>query len=192
MQRQTTEIVSHIWEESRVRLKNFIARKINNPADAEDVLQNVFFKIQRNIHRLENEEKLYPWIYQLTRNAIIDYYRESKNHLTDSDAVLNEIAAEMSGKKDAEEEVLQWLVPMIGELPDIYREALLLSDIEGMTQKELSEKLFISLSGAKSRVQRGREHLKKALLDCCQLEFDRAGQIVDYEQNNKDCRVCSH
>ncbi|HMS39767.1 MAG TPA: RNA polymerase sigma factor SigZ [Pyrinomonadaceae bacterium] len=188
---KNSEIVSRIWEESRKRIKTFINKRINNEADAEDVLQNVFCKIHQNIAELKDPEKLYPWIFQTTRNAIIDFYRERKIQTDSADEILNEIAVEQT-EKDIEEEVLRWLEPMIGELPEKYRDALLLTDIQGFTQKDLSEKLNISLSGAKSRVQRGREHLKATLLNCCQLEFNRAGQIVEYRQKTAVCRVCSH
>jgi RNA polymerase sigma-70 factor (ECF subfamily) len=190
MQEQTTELVSQIWSESRTRLKNFIAKKIDNKADVEDVLQNVFIKIHLNISDLKDPEKLYPWVFQTTRNAIIDYYRERKNQADSADDILGEIAIEPN-EKDIEEIVLSWLEPMIGELPEKYRDALLLTDIKGLTQKELSEKLNISLSGAKSRVQRGRERLKDALLNCCHLEFNRGGKIVEYRQKAEHCGACS-
>jgi RNA polymerase sigma-70 factor, ECF subfamily len=191
MHEQTTELVTQIWDESRARLKNFVARKIDNQADVEDVLQNVFYKIHQRIDQLEEAEKLYPWVYQLTRNAIIDFYRERKIQADSTDEILNEIAFEPD-EQDIEEEVLGWLEPMIGELPEKYRDALLLTDIEGLTQKELSEKLDISVSGAKSRVQRGREQLRETLLKCCHLEFNRAGKIVEYRQKTENCGVCSH
>jgi RNA polymerase sigma-70 factor, ECF subfamily len=171
-------------------LKNFIAQKINNQADAEDILQNVFFKIHQNVHQLEDVEKLYSWVFQLTRNAINDYYRESKKYPMDSEELLNDIASEPI-EKDVEEEVLMWLAPMMGELPDKYREALLMTDIQGITQKQLSEKLEISVSGAKSRVQRAREQLKQVLVDCCHLEFNRAGKIVEYKKRGESCSYCS-
>jgi RNA polymerase sigma-70 factor, ECF subfamily len=190
MNEQSTELVSRIWDDSRLRLKNFIARKINNQADVEDVLQNVFCKIHQNIHQLENADKLYSWVYQLTRNAIIDYYRDSKSRLNQSGELLNEIAFE-TVEKDVEEEVLGWLNPMVNDLPDKYREALLMTDIQGLTQKQLSEKLDISISGAKSRVQRAREQLKQVLVNCCLLEFNRAGTIVEYKQRGTECRYCA-
>jgi RNA polymerase sigma-70 factor (ECF subfamily) len=70
---------------------------------------------------------------------------------------------------------------MIHSLPEPYREAVVLTDLEGLTQKELAGRLSISLSGAKSRVQRGRQKLKEMLLDCCRFEFDRRGGVVDCE-----------
>lgn len=186
-----TEIVVRLWDESRNRIKSFIAKRIADEADIEDVLQNVFIKIHRSILELNDPEKLYPWVFQTTRNAVIDFYRERKIELGSTDDVLDEIAIE-ENEKDVEEDVLAWLEPMIGELPEKYRDALLLTDLKGLTQKELSERLDISLSGAKSRVQRGREHLKEALLNCCHLEFNRAGKIVEYRQKTETCGVCSH
>lgn len=191
MQEQSTELVSQIWGESRTRLKNFIAKRIDNEADAEDVLQDVFFKIHQNVSGLKDPEKLYPWVFQTTRNAIIDYYRERKIQTDSSEEILSELTIEPN-EKDIEEEVLGWLEPMIKDLPEKYRDALLLTDIKGLTQKELSEKLDISVSGAKSRVQRGREQLRETLLSCCHLEFNRAGKIVEYRQKTENCGVCSH
>ena len=191
MQEQTTELVSQIWEDSRTRLKNFIAKRIGNEADAEDVLQNVFFKIHRNIAELKDPEKLYAWVFQTTRKAIIDFYRERKIPNDSADEILDRIAVEPN-EQDVEDEVMGWLEPMIKDLPEKYRDALLLTDIEGLTQKELSEKLDISVSGAKSRVQRGREQLRETLLNCCHLEFNRAGKIVEYRPKAGKCKACSH
>ena len=191
MQLQTTELVSQIWGESRTRLKNFISKRIDNEADAEDVLQNVFFKIHQGISDLKDPEKLYPWVFQTTRNAIIDFYREKKNQTDSGDEVFDQIAARPN-ENDVEDEVMGWLEPMIGELPEKYRDAVLLTDIKGLTQKELSEKLDISVSGAKSRVQRGRERLRETLLKCCHLEFNGAGKIVEYRPKAGKCKACSH
>ncbi len=188
---ENSEIVSQIWDDSRNRLKGFITKRINNEADAEDVLQNVFFKIHQNVSELKDPEKLYAWVFQTTRNAIIDFYRERKIQTDSGDEMFDQIAVEQD-EPDIEEEVLGWLEPMIGELPEKYRDALLLTDIKGLTQKELSEKLDISVSGAKSRVQRGREQLRETLLNCCHLEFNRAGKIVEYRQKTEKCGACSH
>jgi len=191
MQEHSKELVSQIWGESRAKLKNFIAKRIDNEADAEDVLQNVFFKIYQNVSKLKDPEKLYAWVFQTTRNAIIDFYRERKLQTDSGDEIFDQIAARQN-EQDVEDEVMSWLVPMIGELPEKYRDALLLTDIKGFTQKELSEKLDISVSGAKSRVQRGREQLRESLLKCCHLEFNSAGKIVEYRPKAGKCKACSH
>jgi RNA polymerase sigma-70 factor (ECF subfamily) len=79
---------------------------------------------------------------------------------------------------------------LISTLPAPYRDALVLTEFEGLTQKEMAERLGISLSGAKSRVQRGREQLKRMLLERCQFEFDRLGRIIDCKPRTRHaCRA---
>jgi RNA polymerase sigma-70 factor (ECF subfamily) len=77
---------------------------------------------------------------------------------------------------------------MVDELPETYREALRLTEYEGLSQKELSERVGISFSGAKSRVQRARAKIKQQLLDCCHFELDHAGRIIDYQPH---CACCA-
>ena len=76
---------------------------------------------------------------------------------------------------------------MIDEFPEPYRQALLLTDVQGLSQKQLAEQQGLSLSGAKSRVQRARDKLRDLLLQCCHFEFDRRGGIVDYYEH---CCCC--
>ena len=80
---------------------------------------------------------------------------------------------------------------MIAQLPDPYREAVELYELKGMPQQDIADKLGLSLSGAKSRVQRGREKLKSLLFSCCSFEQDRRGNIIGYERKNPDpCEMC--
>jgi RNA polymerase sigma-70 factor (ECF subfamily) len=81
---------------------------------------------------------------------------------------------------------------MIEQLPLKYREALTLTELQGYTQVQLSMQLGISLSGAKSRVQRGRLKLKELLLACCHVSTDLLGHIQDYEiKNRHQTEVCN-
>ena len=59
-----------------------------------------------------------------------------------------------------------------------------MADIEGLSMKEVAEELNISVSGAKSRVQRGRKMIKEIILKCCEVNTDKYGNIVDYEPHN--------
>lgn len=81
---------------------------------------------------------------------------------------------------EAEQPLASSRLEMIGELPPRYRDAILMTEIEGLTQAEMAHRLDVSLSGGKSRVQRDREKLKEMLLDCCHIEFDRHGIFVGY------------
>ncbi|MGK7369329.1 MAG: sigma factor-like helix-turn-helix DNA-binding protein, partial [Candidatus Halalkalibacterium sp. M3_1C_030] len=84
-----------------------------------------------------------------------------------------------------------WLIPMIDELPKKYRIPLKMADVEGKTQQEVADRLDLSLSGAKSRVQRGREKLGDVLAACCEVEFGEEGRAVAYRKREKEnCDNC--
>jgi RNA polymerase sigma-70 factor (ECF subfamily) len=180
----TTE---RVWEEFHPKLKQFVLRRVPDEQSSEDIIQDVFLKIHTRIDTLRNEEKLQSWIYQIARNAIADYYREHRatSDLSDATLLLEEPAAE----DDIVKELIPSIKAMVDSLPPDYREALLLTEYEGLTQRELAQRLGLSLSGAKSRVQRAREKLKTMLLDCCHFEFDRRGQVIDYQPK---CSCCAN
>lgn len=177
------------WEEFTSNLRAFIARRVSNQSDAEDLTQDVLLKIHCNAHQLNDAEKLHAWIYQIARRTIIDYYR-SKHPEVEFSETLNDLAVEDFRNEKAEAEVLSWLVPMIADLPAKYSEALQMTDVQGFTQNELAQKLNISIPGAKSRVQRGREKLKEILMKCCFVEFDRAGKISEWKAKTANCNYC--
>ena len=165
-----------VWEEFHVGLKGFILKRIPDELSAEDILQDVFLKIHTHIDTLREADKLQSWIYQIARNAIHDYYRMHK--------ATPELPEMSYMPEDRFDDVVSELIPciqhMIDSLPVDYRQALILTEYQGLTQKELAQRLGISLSGAKSRVQRAREKLKIMLLNCCHFEFDRLGRVIDY------------
>ncbi len=176
----TTE---NIWLEYHQKLSGFIKSRISDDA-ADDLLQDVFLKVHAQLDSLKTDTKVESWLYQITRNTVIDYYRANKR--------LEELPKwieqpELDESTAIRQELSSCLEPMISQLPDKYREAIQLSEIEGKTQKELSKKENISLSGAKSRVQRGRALLKSLLNDCCQIEINNNNQLVSYNRKSQDC-----
>lgn len=168
----------HVWHAFREPLWNYIARRVPSPSDADDVLQDVFMKVHRNLPALENEERLGPWLYRVARNTLIDRYRRTDDHESFDDS--NDLRLSEVQEPDAEQKIAGCLKEMIGDLPQAYRDALVLSELEGLPQRVVAERLGLSLSGAKSRVQRGRRLLHEALLACCHFEFDQRGKIMEY------------
>lgn len=179
----TTE---NLWETFHTGIRHFILQRIPDEQSADDVLQETFLKIHTHIDTLRDQDRLQSWMYQIARNAIADYYRQQKTTL--------ELPQELPIPEEPviEDEAIKDLIPgvktMVESLPAPYREALILTEYEGLSQRELAQRLGLSFSGAKSRVQRAREKLKTMLLDCCHFEFDRLGKIIDYEPN---CACCS-
>lgn len=181
--------INRLWDEFNTPLKNYIKKRIPNEIEADDLLQEVFMKICRNIGSLTDDSKIKAWVYRITRNTITDYYRKNDKmvHLTElSDALAYEHETEQSFNS----EISACLKTMINKLPEKYKQAMIMTEFQNLTQKDLSQKTGISVSGAKSRVQRSREKLKEMLLDCCHLEFDRWGNVIDYQHKSKNCSYC--
>jgi RNA polymerase sigma-70 factor (ECF subfamily) len=163
-----------VWERFASRLRGFIARRVRGEADADDVLQEAFSRIHAGLLALRDEERLEGWLFQVARRAVADHHRRRRTVPLPDDATPREdepgTAAELAG----------WVEPMMARLPEEDREALRLTDLEGVPQTELASRLRISETGARSRVQRARKRLREALLDCCTLELDRRGNAIDY------------
>lgn len=185
------------WRELRARLHGFVGRRVGNPEDAEDVVQDVFVRMQRNIGALSSADRLDAWAFRIARNAIADHYRSpSRRDVTGEAAakVMNELAAGGTGgesSNDARAEMSRCIAPMVRGLPDAYRRAVELTELEGMTQAAAAERLGLSLPGAKSRVQRGRARLRVMLLRCCEIETDRRGRVIAFEtRDGEGCASC--
>lgn len=174
-----TEVVK-IWNDMNDRLTNFVNSKVHDLELSKDIVQDVFLKVFSKSDTLKNKDKLVPWIYQITRNEIATHFR--KNKFTSQ---INEIEAIETLDHSLTSEISECIYPMLNNLPNKYREALILSDIKGVSQKKIAEQLNISYSGAKSRVQRGREMLKSVYLKCCAISTDVYGNVLDYQQ--KEC-----
>ena len=183
----TTE---HIWEAFHTPLQQFIRRHVSDEATAEDVLQDVFLKIHQHVETLRDVKKLESWIYQITRNAIIDSYREPRPVATLESPEVLDLSEELPDD-DVVSELLPCVRAMVRSLPELDRQALVLTEYQGLTQKELSERLGLSFSGAKSRVQRAREKLKQQLLECCHFELDRRSHIIDYQARCHSCETAA-
>ncbi len=176
-----------LWQDYHAKLLGFIRSRVESTDVAEDILQDVFIKIQKSLATLRDAARLESWIYQIVRNAVIDHYgaRKAFEELPQSLA-----APEPGEEEQARREISACLVPMIETLPAPYRDALRLSEIDGLKQKQVAEALGLSLSGTKSRVQRGRAMVKDLLTDCCRFERDHRGMMIGYEPRNSDCSGC--
>lgn len=171
------------WQHLQCKLRPFVARRLANPADVDDVVQDVFLRMQRGLGGLRDEERFGPWVYQVARSAIVDFQRRSAKHRAVADDAVPE-QSQVEAEDDAgavEGEVASYMASFIAMLPSPYREALTLTELEALTQKQAAEMLGISLSGAKSRVQRGRVLLRRALEDCCHIALDTRGRVIRCE-----------
>ena len=177
-----------VWKLLSDKLRGFLLQRVSDPQVAEDLLQETFLRIHQKLDEIDDIQRITAWVFQIARNLVIDHYRSAARA---SEAKADDLQAGADEEENLNELVSGWLLLMLAELPDDYREAVELYELEGISQQEIADRLGISLSGAKSRVQRGREKLKDSLFDCCSFEQDRRGNIIDYARNHPpDCEDC--
>jgi RNA polymerase sigma-70 factor (ECF subfamily) len=174
------------WRDLEAKLRPFVARRVRAAHDVDDVLQDVFVKMQRGLAELRDEERFGPWVYRVARSAIVDHQRVAARHplpASPSDDVVAQpiVHGDYDEERAAERQLAGAVAAFIARLRSPYREALTLTELEGLTQKEAAEMLGLSLSGMKSRVQRGRLELKRALEACCEILLDVRGRVVACE-----------
>jgi len=184
-----TVALETVWDQFSAQLRSFIRARVADEDAVEDILQDVFVRIHAKVGTLQDLGKLESWLYQITRNVIIDYYRSRRP--------TEQLPETLGSSEDVyEEDLVTRLAPdvreMVEALPEPYREALVLTSYEGLSQKELAKRLGLSYSGAKSRVQRARERVKDMLMTCCHFEFDRRGTVIDYYDHCCCCATESH
>jgi RNA polymerase sigma-70 factor (ECF subfamily) len=176
------------WHELEARLRPYVTRRAASVADVDDILQNVFVRMHQGLSTLEDDERFGGWVYKIAEHAVIDAARSrARETLVTPDAVLDTIEA---GEHDDGDQLRAGLTEcvalFVARLPSPYREAVTLTELEGLTQKEAAEMLGISLSGMKSRVQRGREKIRAMFDECCRISVDCRGRVVACEPRALD------
>jgi len=190
------------WQELHGNLRAFIARRVQNPADVDDLVQRVLLQIVKGLDTLRDAGRLHAWVYRTARNVIVDYYRSAgsrREHAAGDAADLE--AADASAAPAAPvtlddddgaalRELAACLAPMLARLSPATQEAIRLVDLEGATQQEAARRVGLSLSGMKSRVQRGRQELRAVLEACCRIDLDRRGGIAAYAARHPGACGC--
>jgi RNA polymerase sigma-70 factor (ECF subfamily) len=157
------------WHELAERLRPFIARRLASPGEVDDVLQDVLLRMHRGLADLADE--------QVARNTVIDHNRKrdrgSASPLPDAPD-----DGEREEDIDVGHQLSHYLAFFVARLPSPYREAITLVELEGVSQVDACRMLDISLSGMKSRVQRGRAKLREMLEACCEFGLDARRRVI--------------
>ncbi len=171
------------WGQLRQELVHWTQARVRTAADAEDLVQAVLLRLWRRPVTTVSHFRGLAW--QSTKNAVVDYYRrqqrdQDRKQVWEGGAL--PVGDEQSCSKaleDLPEDLTACLPPLLKTLPESYREALEMTELGAYTQKQAAENLGLSVSGMKSRVQRGRVLLKASFDQCCQIEADVFGQVVE-------------
>lgn len=185
------ETLQDIWTELSGQVRGFVGKRVNDAHAADDITQDVMLKLQTQLDALPPDDKLPAWVFRVARNTIIDHYRaralRQHANIENNDPALEAGDADLA---EAAAKLTPCLVRMVEQLPEPYREAMKLADFEGLSQKAIADRAGVSLSGAKSRVQRARTMLREMIQDCCRVERDGRGNVMDFETTERSARYC--
>ena len=173
---------SALWADFAPPLRAFLARRVPHGVEADDLLQDVFLRVVKHLGSLRTTDRPEAWLFQIARNALRDALRARQRRDGRTDPLELDLPGETetAALPDAEAELAPCLTAMIGRLPEPYRTAIELTSLRGLTQAEAAKHAGISISGMKSRVQRGREHLRHMLVRCCEIDVDVRGGVSDF------------
>lgn len=179
----TTE---QVWREFGAQLRAFVRRRIDDPDRADDVLGEIMLRIHHNLDKVEDHDHLTRWVYRITRNTIVDEYRRAERDRARQGALLADLPEKAAELEDEEQpsvlrELAACMRPLVEQLPAEQRRAVQLSDLGGLTQADAATRENVSVSGMKSRVQRGRRRLAELLGRCCEVTFDGRGVPMEYQ-----------
>jgi RNA polymerase sigma-70 factor, ECF subfamily len=164
--------ISLNWNNVQSELKGFVYKRVKDKALTEDILHDVFIKVQSKIHQVKESDKLFGWIYQITRNTITDHYRKHSKSINPKDI---DWESSPPNFNDCVSNAISELIPT---LPEIYRVPLEMTELQNMSQIEVAEKLNLNYTTAKARVQRARQILKDKLDEILIVKTDGYGNVI--------------
>lgn len=167
------------WQDVAARLRPFIARRVS-PAEIDDVMQDVFLRMQRGLPGLRDEERFTSWLFQIARSSVAEHMRVRRKHPLAEQEWFEEAAPVEEDDRDAARTLAGCVSMFVAQLASPYREAITLVELEGLTAREAAEMPGISVSGMKSRVQRGREQLRALFEACCEIAIDARGKPTEF------------
>jgi RNA polymerase sigma-70 factor (ECF subfamily) len=168
----------------RPAIQRYLAHMLGNVEEAEDLTQETFLRAHSKWATLHEELALLGWLYRIATNVAVDRLRQRvKTAAFTADRPAEELAlpdekAVPALKIVEQQEMSACVQRYVAMLPDEYRCALLLHDVEGFTAEELAELLALPLTTIKMRLHRARAKLQALLRDACQFESDERGVTV--------------
>ena len=176
MSMQRKRVVEQTVVAERNRLFNFIKKRVSDPGDAEDILQDVFFQLWQGYETIENIEKITSWMFRVARNKIIDRYRKLKPNTfseiegtyanDDVPLLLADIIGDTSSSPDdvyTRELIWQSIEEVLAELPKNQREVFVWHGLEDLSFKEMSARTGDSINTLLSRKRYAVNYLRKRL-----------------------------
>jgi RNA polymerase sigma factor (sigma-70 family) len=175
MMAEQDQRISEAIDRDKTRLRNFIRRRVADPSDAEDILQEVFYELVETYRLMKPIEQVGAWLFRVARNRITDLFRKKKPEASTNDPVVAEegefvTLEDLLPSRDAGPEaayartvLLAELEDALEELPEEQREVFLAHEIEGRSFKDLAVETGLSVNTLLSRKHYAVIHLRERL-----------------------------
>ncbi len=160
------------WQRHQGELYHWLLSRLGNSDDADDVLQTVFAKAISQGEKFCAVDNDRAWLFRVARNILVDRYR-LKRDLVELPAGL----AAVDDESEAIDKLTECLPRVLSELSAEDREAITLCDLDCISQQRYAQMKGISLSAAKSRIQRARKRMRQQLEVACQVKWDESGKV---------------
>jgi RNA polymerase sigma-70 factor (ECF subfamily) len=176
-------ITERSWQQLIRAVQSYVGRRVTNPEDRDDLVQEVLLRVHRGLTGLKHQTSPGPWIFGIAHNAVVDHWRKrgrgGRVPIDEAEANLGELVDETDDGNLLQQSVATYLADMVTRLESPYRETLILTELQDIKHIDAARALGISLAAVKSRVLRGREMLRKALIRCCEIELGATGRVLD-------------
>ena len=178
-----------IYDNYYPRIVQYLSRMVG-PAEAEDIAQDVFNKINSGLEKFKGKSKLSTWIYRIATNAAIDKcrsaaYKHATEHIAIEDGADSDPQCDLKDHKSPatdqiviQKEMSDCINEYIDNLPPDYKTVIVLSELEGLANKEIAEILGISLDNVKIRLHRARAKLKSLLNEACEFYYTEQSTLA--------------
>ena len=173
-----------VWDLYATDVKHFILAKVKDESVSDDLLQETFIKVHTKLKTLKDADKLKAWVFSIARYTVMDYFRSNNLKYAITEDLVD---FEQTNHEHTREDCLQGIIKA---LPEKYREPLILFDIQGLKQAQISEQLNLPLPTVKSQIQRARKLIAQGFVDCCDFKINDHGYLVGEVQEREDCKVC--
>jgi RNA polymerase sigma-70 factor (ECF subfamily) len=178
-----------LWGQLRADISRLVARRLPTRADVEDVVQDVLLRVWKHGAEVREGERFGAWLSRVAYTSAADHMRQQLRHpvarheaadLPDPGSV--EAGSELDeDRPQAKALIAAVLRPFVAALSSPYREAVALSELDGLPHATIAAQLGVSVSAVKSRVQRGRAQLRAMLERCCAIALDARGSPMECE-----------
>ena len=178
-----------IYDEYYDKVRKFILAYVKREWVADDLIQETFIRIQKNLDTLKDSSKMSSWIFRIAYNLCHDHYRRSRRSSLGAQRIQQTIEPfkdPLVQKELEQQQMGECVQDKMDLLPQDFRTVLILSDIMGFSHKEIAEVLDISVSNVKVRIHRGRKKFRAILEEHCSFELDERSVLVcDPVENNQ-------